>query len=131
VYRDAGCLFKGYLGIIKPVPTPRRRHRYGSIYFLPHRKIELVLSLDKRIVEVSKKLKNNFFSYFKVLSVIFSFLRKSQFFRKLSISACCLHDIRNLLIKSNKNKLRVLPPLPFIAGGTFQKSHFFDMGQKN
>jgi hypothetical protein len=67
---------------------------------MKHRKIDLALSLDKLIVEVLKK----FFNYFYVFSVIFSFLRKSHFFRELSISACRPHDIRNLLIKSNKKK---------------------------
>ena len=71
---------------------------------MKHRKIELVLTLDELIVEVSKKMKKKSFNYFYVFSVIFSFLRKSHFFRELSISACRPHDIRNLLIKSNKKK---------------------------
>ncbi len=71
---------------------------------MKHRKIELVPSFDKLIVEVSKKMKKNFFNFLYVFSGIFSFLRKSHFFRKLSISACRPHDIRNLLIKNNKKK---------------------------
>ena len=71
---------------------------------MKHRKIELVPSFDKLIVEVSKKMKKKIFNYLYVFSVIFSFLRKSHFFRELSISACRPHDIRNLLIKSNKKK---------------------------
>jgi hypothetical protein len=49
-------------------------------------------------------MKKKIFQLFFVFSVIFSFLRKSHYFRELSISACRPHDIRNLLIKSNKKK---------------------------
>jgi hypothetical protein len=49
-------------------------------------------------------MKKKFFNYFYVFSVIFSFLRKSHFLQKLSILASRPHDIRNLLIKSNKKK---------------------------
>jgi hypothetical protein len=43
-------------------------------------------------------MKKKIFNYFYVFNVIFSFLRKSHFFRELGISANSPHDIRNLLI---------------------------------
>jgi hypothetical protein len=60
---------------------------------MKHRKINLVLTLDKLIVEVSKKMKKKIFQLFL-----------SNFFQELSISASRPYDIRNLLIKSNKKK---------------------------
>jgi hypothetical protein len=88
---------------------------------MKHRKINLVLTLDELIVEVSKKMKKKIFNYFYVFSVIFEFFRKSHFFQKLSISACRPHDIRNLLIKSNKKKkkLRVLPHFHLSLGAPY------------
>ena len=49
---------------------------------MKHRKINLVLTLDELIVEVSKKMKkNNFSTIFTFLASFFNFLENRIFFK--------------------------------------------------
>ena len=76
-----------------------------------HRKINLVLTLDELIFEVSKnmkKMKKEFSTISTFLTSFFKFL-ENRISSRIKHLACRLHDIRNLIIKSNKKKLRVLP----------------------
>ena len=97
---------------------------------MKHQKIKLVLSLDRLIVEVSKKMKKKIPTISTFSGPFFKFIRKSHFFQEPSISACRPHDIRNPLIKSNKKKKKLrVPPHSSLSLGApyfyFFKSVYF------